>query len=129
MANSKHQAHACASDQDGVCVILRIEARPGADEELGGLLAEVAKGARAHELGCLSYVVTRTLGSREHFAVHARFASLDAFDAHADAPHLAGVLPRLTPLLAAPISMEIFMELPSRGSQVRVDDAGRKIQA
>lgn len=108
---------------------MRIEARCGGDKELESLLADVAEDVRAHELGCTSYVVTRTLGSLEHFAVHARFVSMDAFDAHADAPHLARVLPRLAPLLAAPISMEIFMELPARGRRVRIDDAGREIQA
>jgi hypothetical protein len=51
------------------------------------------------------------MGSRQHFAVHARFTCWDAFNAHAETAHLERVLPRLTALLATPISMELFLEL------------------
>jgi quinol monooxygenase YgiN len=114
---------------EAVCVIIRAESRVGADEELASLLAELAARVRADEPACLSYVVTRMIGSSEHFAVHARFASWDAFNAHAETPHLSRVLPRLTTLLATPISMELFIELAPLRRTVRIDDTRRKVEA
>lgn len=108
---------------------MRAEARAGADEDVAALLAELAERVSADEPGCASYVVTRMLGSSEHFAVHARFVSWDAFNAHAETPHLSGVLPRLTALLATPISMELFLELTPLRRTVRIDDPRRKVEA
>lgn len=114
---------------EAVCVIVRLEAHPGADDELEALLSDLAESVHADEPACTSYVVTRMMGSSEHFAVHARFASWDAFNAHAETAHLSDALPRLTPLLAAPISMELFLELALVRRPVRIDDARRKIEA
>lgn len=114
---------------EAVCVVIRAEARPGADEELAALLAALAERVRADEADCLSYAVTRMIGSSEHFAVHARFASWDAFNAHAETAHLARVLPGLTALLATPISMELFLELTPVRRAIRIDDARRKVEA
>ncbi len=112
-----------------MCVIIRAQSHVGADEEVASLLAELAVRVRADEPKCKSYAVTRTIGSSEHFAVHARFESWDAFNAHAETPHLSRVLPRLTPLLATPISMELFLELAPLRRTVRIDDARRKVEA
>jgi quinol monooxygenase YgiN len=51
------------------------------------------------------------LGSQRHFVVHARFVDWRAFRAHAETPHFNRMLPRLTSLLASPVSMEIFLEV------------------
>lgn len=118
-----------APETAGVCVLIRAEAKPGSDEEFAKLLDELANDVRADEPGCTNYVVTRMMGSHEHFAVHARFASWDAFNAHAETPHLVRVLPRLTALMATPISMEIFLELAPLRRAVRIDDARRKVEA
>lgn len=112
-----------------MCVIIRAQSRVGADEELASLLAELASRVRADEPECMSYVVTRMIGSTEHFAVHARFASWNAFNAHAETPHLSRVLPRLPALLATPISMELFLEFAPLRRTVRIDDARRKVEA
>ncbi len=112
-----------------VCVIVRAEAHAGADEDLATLLADLAVHVHADEPGCTFYVVTRMLGSSEHFAVHARFASWDAFEKHAETAHLTRVLPRLTSLLATPISMELFLELAPSRRTIRINDAGRKVEA
>jgi quinol monooxygenase YgiN len=112
-----------------VCVTIRAQSRVGADEEVASLLAELATRVREEEPACKSYVVTRMMGSSEHFAVHARFASWDAFNAHAETPHLSRVLPRLTALLATSISMELFLELAPLGRTIRIDDARRKVEA
>ena len=114
---------------EAVCVLIRAQARAGADEKVASLLAELAARVRADEPECKSYVVTRMMGSSEHFAVHARFASWDAFNAHAETPHLSRVLPRLTALLATPISMELFLELAPLQRTVGIDDARRKVEA
>jgi quinol monooxygenase YgiN len=111
-----------------VCVIVRAVARAGADEELASLLDDLALSVRADEPGCLSYVVTRMMGSTEHFAVHARFSSWGAFNAHAETPHLTRVLPRLTALLATPVSMELFLELAPLRRPIGIDDARRKVE-
>jgi quinol monooxygenase YgiN len=113
---------------EAVCVIARADARAGADKELAALLADLAVRVSADEPDCTSYVVTRMMGSTEHFAVHARFASWDAFEAHAETPHLTRVLPLMTALLATPISMELFLELAPLRRTVRIDEARRKVQ-
>jgi quinol monooxygenase YgiN len=93
-----------------VCAIMRIETREGYDEELEGLLNDLAHMVRADEPGCESYIVTRAMGSRSHFAIHTRFADWLAFEHHAETAHLTRLMPRLTALMAAPMAMEIFLE-------------------
>jgi quinol monooxygenase YgiN len=100
-----------ARSAQAVCAIVRAETRVGADLEFEALLGDLAHRVRAEEPGCNAYVVSRMLGSRQHFAVHARFASWRAFARHAETEHLTRLLPRLTALLAAPISLEIFFEV------------------
>jgi quinol monooxygenase YgiN len=43
--------------------------------------------------------------------VHAHFADWRAFKDHAETAHLKRVLPRINALLAAPIAMEIYLEV------------------
>lgn len=94
-----------------VCLVVRAEARNGAEDRVGKLLREFAYQVRNDELGCDSYVVTRLIGSDGHFAAHARFVDFDAFRAHGETEHLESLLGRLTPLLASPFAMEIYFEL------------------
>lgn len=100
-----------APQPGAVCVIARAETQPGADQDFAALLSDLAHGVRAAEPACLSYVVTRMLGSSEHFAIHARFADWEAFNAHAETAHMTRALPRLNALLATPIALEIFLEM------------------
>lgn len=97
------------SASPGVCAVLRAEIHPGYDDEAETLLRELALKVRDSEVGCDSYVVTRMIGSRNHFAVHAHFSTLEALERHADTLHMARAMPRLSALLATPISMEIFV--------------------
>jgi quinol monooxygenase YgiN len=94
-----------------VCILMRAETNPGEDEEFAALMSDLAHTVRAEETGCRSYVVTRELGSRDGFAIHARFQDWKSFKRHAETPHLNRILPRLSACLAAPWSMEIFMEV------------------
>ena len=91
-----------------VCVLLHYAGKDGAAESLQTLLGDFVNHARAEEPGLLSYVVTQALGSQTHFVVHAQFTDWGAFEAHAETPHMQRFLPRLTALLAAPISMELY---------------------
>jgi quinol monooxygenase YgiN len=90
---------------------VRGEVRAGLDEDFERLLKDLAFSVNADEPDCISYVVTRQLGSDRHFAVHARFVDWRAFRRHAETPHFNRMLPRLTALMAAPVSMEIFLEV------------------
>lgn len=118
-----------AQQMAAVCVLMRAEALAGADQAVEALLGDLAEAVHAAEPDCRSYVVTRMMGSRSHFAVHARFGSWEAFDAHADTPHLMRTLPRLRPLLANTISMELFLEFLPLGRSVGIDDSRREIEA
>lgn len=93
-----------------VCALVRAETKPGRADQFEALLGDFAFQVRGEERGCVSYVVTRLLGSDTHFAVHARFASWRSFQRHALTAHMKRALPRLTALLATPISLEIFLE-------------------
>lgn len=100
-----------AAPPRAVCAVLRAETRQGADAEFAALLDDLAHRVRTEEPGCDSYVATRAMGSLAHFAVHARFTDWDAFERHADTEHFRRLMPRLTALLAAPVSMELFLEV------------------
>ncbi len=94
-----------------LCAIVRAETRPGADARFEALLQDLAFHVAADEPGCTSFVVSRVMGSRVHFAVHARFLTWRAFRRHSETDHFNRTLPGLADLLAAPISMEIFLEV------------------
>ena len=96
------------ADAQSICAVLKAETHPGFDEEFESLIRDFAGQVRDAEVGCDSYVVTRMMGSRNHFAVHAQFTNMEAFERHADTQHMAKAMPRLSALLATPISMEIF---------------------
>ncbi len=100
-----------APSNRAVCVTVRGEACEGAEGEFERLLKDLAFAVDLDEPGCTSYVLTRQMGSHRHFVVHARFVDWRAFQWHAETPHFNRMLPRLTSLLAAPVSMEIFLEV------------------
>lgn len=97
--------------QAEVCAVVRVEARRGLGPEFAALLSDLAHKVRAEEDGCTSYVVTHVMGSPQHYAVHARFQSWEAFEGHAETPHLKRLLPRIKAMLAAPIAMELYLEV------------------
>lgn len=90
---------------------MHAQTRAGVDEDFSALLSDLAHHVRNEESGCDSYVVTRAMGSREHFVIHARFFDWDAFEAHADTGHMQKLMPRLSALLASPLVMEIYLEV------------------
>ncbi|MFT3727186.1 MAG: antibiotic biosynthesis monooxygenase [Terricaulis sp.] len=102
---------ASAPKNKAVCAIVRAKTHAGLDEEFEAQLRDLAFHIEADEDACTSYVITRALGSRDEFAVHARFVNWRAFRQHAETEHLTQALPRLTALLARPVSLEIFFEV------------------
>lgn len=97
--------------QGAVCAIVRVETLSGKSAEFAAILSDLAHRVRNEEDGCTSYLVTRVMGSTDHFAVHAQFEDWAAFKGHADTPHLKRALPRINALLAAPIAMELYLEV------------------
>lgn len=100
-----------AAPSGAICVTVRLQAQPGEDRRLARMMADFAARVAADEPGCTYYAVTRQIGSPRHFAAHARFADWSAFNAHADTAHMQAALPELTAALAAPIALEIFVEI------------------
>jgi quinol monooxygenase YgiN len=94
-----------------VCAVFHAEASPGADEECEALIGDLAREIRTREPGCESYIVTRAMGSRSKFVMHARFMDWSAFEDHAATAHMSRVMPKLSALLAAPLSMELYLEI------------------
>ncbi|HRP12692.1 MAG TPA: antibiotic biosynthesis monooxygenase, partial [Terricaulis sp.] len=86
-------------------MVARIEAAPGAASAVAQGLAALAAAVRAGEAGCTSYYVTHSIGAPQHFAAHARFSDWAAFKAHAETAHMEAALARITPRLAAPVSL------------------------
>lgn len=105
------QDNAPRAPSGAICVTVRLEALPHCDARVAQMMAEFAAHVEADEPGCTYYAVTRQIGSPRHFAAHARFADWDAFNAHADTAHMQAALPELTAALAAPIALEIFIEI------------------
>ncbi|MCC6789858.1 MAG: antibiotic biosynthesis monooxygenase [Hyphomonadaceae bacterium] len=97
--------------QGAVCAIVRVETLSGKSGEFASILSDLAHRVRNEEDGCTAYHVTRALGSSDHFAVHARFEDWAAFKGHADTAHLKRALPRINALLAAPIAMELYLDV------------------
>lgn len=100
-----------APAESPVCVIVRAETHDGQDRAFEVLLKDLAVQIGQDEPRCSAYVVSRAMGSPNHFAVHARFQDWRAFLDHSETPHFNRALPRLTALLASPVSLEIFFEV------------------
>lgn len=94
----------------GVCAVISAQTKPGLADQFETLLNDFVFTVQSEERGCASYVATRLLGSENHFAVHARFHGWHSFQRHAVTAHMKRALPRLSALLATPVSLEIFIE-------------------
>src|SRR5574338_553296 len=108
LAQPRTSRRMAAAHARTMCVLLHYAGKPESEQVLGALLTDFARRASEEEAGLLSYVVTQAMGSATHFVVHAHFSDWDAFEAHAETQHMQTLLPPLTELLAAPISMELY---------------------
>ena len=108
---TKDEAGGRSGARPWLCVVARAEVVGGLDDEFARKLKDLAQTVRTEENGCLSYAATRVMGSRSHFAIHARFTGWIALHRHTLTPHMKRALPLLTALMTSPVSLEIFMEV------------------
>jgi quinol monooxygenase YgiN len=82
-------------------VIARHFARPETVEEVRRTLLSLIDPSRA-EPGCLNYELLQNADDPADFTFVETFASDEALKAHAAAPYIAGLAPRLKELIARP---------------------------
>src|SRR5262245_55200742 len=91
----RQQGREKSRHEGGVCAIARVETLAGREDDALALLSDMAFAVRAEEeAACVSYAVTRVLGSPTLIAIHARFADWQAFKDHAETAHMNRLLPR-----------------------------------
>jgi len=89
-------------------VVARLIVLEGEQAEFEAAMQELAAEVRASEPGCLLYEVYRKEGSATEYVVLERYRSREAMDAHAKSPHFQRMLPRLAPLQAGPLDVEVL---------------------
>lgn len=94
-----------------VTVVARIHPKPGKEDEVGGLLVEMAAAVRAHEPDCLVYRPHRSAKEPVVFLFYEQYRSREAFDFHRKAPHLAPFRDRMQDLLAQPTEVTFYTAL------------------
>lgn len=91
-----------------IAVVARLVCVEGQQDAFEAAMAELAAEVRAAEPGCLLYQVFRKEGSATEYCVLERYVSREAFEAHGRTPHFLRIAPRLAPLLAGPLDIEIL---------------------
>lgn len=86
-------------------VIARHWARPDTVDEVRRILLELIEPSRA-EAGCLKYELLQNAEDPTDFTFVETFANDEALKAHAAAPYIAGLAPKLKDLVARP--SEVF---------------------
>ena len=109
--NAQRRAEPAPAVRPAVFLIARAEAHVEDEDQVEALLQDLATDIRMDEPGCLSYSVTRSLGSATHFAVHAQFQSMRAFQRHGLTRHMKRAMADLKARLATPVSLEVFLEV------------------
>jgi quinol monooxygenase YgiN len=92
-------------------VVAKIYPKPGHEDELQGLLVEMADAVRRAEPDCLVYRPHRLAGQPAVFLFYEQYRSDAAFELHKTAPHLAGPRARMKALLARPTEIELYRSL------------------
>lgn len=81
-------------------VIARVKAKPGKEKELEQAWSKVA-GLSRKEMGCLGYVLHRSLADPTLFVSVEKWASKEANDQHMASAHIQDLLRQVPALLAA----------------------------
>lgn len=89
-------------------VVARILVVDGEQADFEAAMQELAAEVRASEPGCLLYEVYRKAGSATEYVVMERYVSQEAMEAHARSEHFQRMVPRLAPLLAGPLDVEVL---------------------
>lgn len=95
---------AAAAPEAGVTVIAEILARPEHAEEVRAALAPFAARTQ-REPGCLRYALYEDAEAPGRFFTFERWADEAALDAHLASPALKAAIPKLAPLMAAPLAI------------------------
>jgi len=91
-----------------VVVIAQAKVQPGREAELAEALRANADASRREE-GCISYAVLR--GDEGTFMTVERWNSRADVDRHMGTPHVQQLLQTIAPMLAAPPSIEVMVEV------------------
>ena len=91
-----------------VVVIAQAKVQSGREEEVARALRANAEASRQEE-GCISYAVLR--GDAGTFMTVERWASRADVDRHMGTPHVQQLLQSIGPMLAAPPSIEVMVEV------------------
>jgi quinol monooxygenase YgiN len=78
--------------------LVRLEPRPGKEQEFRDALLRVAEPTRT-EMGCLAINVFESLGQPAVFAIHSEWVDEAAFERHAQLPHTVRFLEAADELL------------------------------
>jgi quinol monooxygenase YgiN len=93
-------------------VIARHWARPETVDEVRRILLSLIEPSRA-EPGCLKYELLQNADDPTDFTFVEAFASEDALKAHAAAPYIAGLAPKLKALVARPSEVSRYRPVAS----------------
>lgn len=93
-----------------VAVIARLNAQDGKEAQLEQLMAELGETVLAEEEGCSMYLLCRGQEPGKYVMIE-RYASQEAFAAHARSAHFRDALPKLGALLDGGPQIEILTEV------------------
>jgi len=108
-------------DSTAVHVVARHFARPETVSEVRDLLSGLVPLSRA-EPGCLKYELFQQLSDPTDFTFMETFASEAALAAHAAAPYIVDLQPRLSGLVAKPSDVRVYRPVPVESRDGRTSD-------
>src|SRR5262249_40282530 len=92
----------------GIGLIVRLKVQPGKGPEFEEAFAVQAKGVRANEPGNKLYQLVRSREDADVYVVMELYDSQADLEAHMKAEHMAATRPRIGPLVAERLGMEIL---------------------
>ena len=89
------------TDDGEVSLVVRFEARPGREQELGARLRDMVASSTA-EPGCLQYTLHADRDHPQRYVLYERWTGWSALDAHDETPHVTAFVGDLPDLLVRP---------------------------
>jgi len=93
-----------------VTLLVRLQARPGAEERLAAVLSEVAEASRA-EPGCGAFLAHRSPEDGSAFLLYERWADEAAMQLHRATEHFARAIAEFPALLVGERTREVWTPL------------------
>lgn len=91
-----------------VVVVAQAKVQPGREDEVAQALRANAEASRREE-GCIAYAVLR--GDQGTFMTVERWKSRADVDKHMGTPHVQQLLQTIVPMLTAPPSIDVMVEV------------------